>query len=385
MKNLLLHSFFLLGIIFGTSAANQWSQKADFGSFGRHRGVAVGIGNKVYAGTGHLNGDGTDEWFSEWWEYDPASNSWAQKADYIGNNGNGDQDLTAISIDGVGYISGGWLGGAAHFKYDPTTNTWTQLTTPPSGFANTDPFVIDGKGYYIQWGGANALFMFDPVLDAWSMVGNMPAAGFQRSATFVIDGKGYFKSQYSFFEFQPGSNSWTQKADFPGTAPNNNIGLSQDGYGFYIGGFLGWGDMYQEVWRYDPTIDTWTQLEDYPFTPRRWSVKAKIGERCYLGLGTSGTNFNDFWEFSQFADLNEFEIDAFQAYPTLAESHINFVSTSSNDFIIAVYSLLGEKISTLTAVNGSARLEKNNLSSGAYIYHVIKNGEVLLSDRFVFK
>lgn len=384
MKNLLL-SFFFFAIIIDTHAASQWSQKADFGSFGRHRGVAVGIGNKVYAGTGHLNGDGSDEWFSEWWEYDPATNSWAQKADYIGNNGNGDQDLTAIAIDGIGYISGGWYGGAAHFKYDPTTNTWTQITTPPSGFANTDPFVIDGKGYYMQWGGTNSLYMFDPVLDTWSLIGSMPAVVNQRCATFVIDGKGYFKKDFTFFEFQPGTNIWTQKANFPGTAPNNNIGLSQGGYGFCIGGYLGWGDMYQEVWRYDPVLDTWTQMEDYPFTSRRWAVKAKIGERCYMGLGTNGTNFNDFWEFNAVANVDEFEIKDFKAYPTLAESHINFISTSSNDFTINVYNMMGEKISNLTAVDGSVSLEKNNLSSGAYIYHVIKNGEVLLSDRFVFK
>ena len=97
-----------------------------------------------------MNGDGTDEWFSEWWEYDPASNSWAQKADYIGNNGNGDQDVTAIAIDGIGYIGGGWLGGPGHFKYNPITNTWTQIAMPPLDVANTDTFVIDGKGYYTE-------------------------------------------------------------------------------------------------------------------------------------------------------------------------------------------------------------------------------------------
>ena len=147
MKNLLLLSLFLLGIIIDTSAQNQWAQKADFGSFGRHRGVAVGIGNKVYAGTGHLNGTGWDTWYSDWWEYDPANNTWAQKADYIGNNGNGDQDLTAIEIDGIGYIGEGWYGGAGHYKYDPTTNLWTQIATPPITVGNTIPFVIDGKGF----------------------------------------------------------------------------------------------------------------------------------------------------------------------------------------------------------------------------------------------
>jgi N-acetylneuraminic acid mutarotase len=383
LKLLLL---FLLGFI-ADSSANQWTKKADFGSFGRHRAVAVGIGNKVYAGTGHLNGDGSDEWYSEWWEFDPASNSWAQKADYIGNNGNGDQDLVGIAINGIGYVGFGQWGNEEHFKYDPTTNTWTQIADAPSGnFTNTDPFVIDGKGYYPNYiGSSDSLFMFDPVLDTWTAVAAMPISVGQRNATFVIESKGYFKSGYSFFEFDPITNIWTPKATFPGIAPNNNIGLSQHGYGFYVGGYLGWGEMYSEVWRYDPNNDIWAQMPDYPFTNRRWSVKAKVGERCYMGLGTNGTNFNDFWEFDQLAGNEEFRVEGFKAFPTLADNHVNFFSENINEFQIVVFNTLGTKVSTITAVNGTARLEKNTISSGTYIYHVVRNGEVLHSERFVFR
>lgn len=384
MKILLLA---FLGFIADSNAASEWNQKADFGSFGRHRAVAVAIGTKVYAGTGHLNGDGSDEWYSEWWEFDPASNSWAQKADYIGNNGNGDQDLTGIAINGIGYVGLGQFGNAEHFKYDPSTNTWTQIANAPSGnFANTDPFVIDGKGYYPEYvGGFAPLYMFDPVLDTWTNVATIPASVGQRNGTFVIGSSGYFKSGYSFFEFKPSTNSWIQRADFPGTAPNNNIGFSQLGYGFYIGGYLGWGDMYPEVWRYDPNNDFWAQLPDYPFAKRRWAVKAKIGERCYIGMGTNGTNFNDFWEFDQFAALDEFKIDDFKAFPTLADDHINFVCETISDFKIVVFNSMGVKVSTIKSVNGTARLERNSIASGTYIYHVVRDGESLHSERFIFR
>lgn len=386
MRTLLLILLSLFGFVNHSDATSQWNKKADYGSFGRHRAVAVGIATKIYAGTGHLNGDGSDEWYNEWWEYDSASNSWAQKADYIGNNGNGDQDLTAIAIDGIGYIGLGQWGNAEHFKYNPATNTWTQLAFAPSGnFANTDPFVIDGKGYYPEYLGTVApLWMYDPVLDTWTMVANTPNIVGHRDPTFVIGSKGYFKHGFLFYEFDPSSNLWTQKADFPGTAPNNNIGLSQNGYGFYVGGYLGWGDMYREVWRYDATLDTWTQMQDYPFTTRRWCVKAKIGERCYMGLGTNGTNFNDFWEFDQFADIEKFTIDGFKAFPTLADDHVNFVSEYINDFEIVVLNIMGQTIATIKAENGTSRLEKNTIPSGMYIYNVVQDGAVLHSDRFIF-
>jgi N-acetylneuraminic acid mutarotase len=388
LKTLLLLLFTLLGSISDSNAASQWTQKASFGNFGRHRAVAVGIGTKVYAGTGHTNGDGSDEWYAEWWEFDPASNCWTQKADYIGNNGNGDQDLTAIGINGIGYVGLGQFGDDEHFKYDPATNIWTQIANAPiSSFANTDPFVINGKGYYPNYPGSpGSLYMFDPILDTWTAVAAMPISVGHRNPTFAIGSKGYFKNGTSFFEFDPATNTWTAKADFPGIAPNNNIGLSQHGYGFFIGGYLGWGDMYQEVWRYDPNNDTWSQLGDYPFNARRWAVKAKVGERCYLGLGTNGTNFNDFWEFDHLAaGIEDFNLENFTAYPTLANDHVNFVSKDMNDFEIVAFNILGEKVSTVIAVNGTARLEKNTISAGTYIYHVVQNGEVLYSNRFVFR
>lgn len=64
-------------------ASLQREKKADYGSFGRHRAIGIGVGNRVYAGTGHLNGTGVDTWYADWWEYDPATNAWTQKADYI--------------------------------------------------------------------------------------------------------------------------------------------------------------------------------------------------------------------------------------------------------------------------------------------------------------
>ncbi|MDG1428072.1 MAG: T9SS type A sorting domain-containing protein [Crocinitomicaceae bacterium] len=386
MRILLLLLTGLFGFVSESHAVGQWEQKASFGGWGRHRAVAVGIGNKVYAGMGHLNGDGSDEWYPEWWEFDPASNCWTQKADYIGNNGNGDQDLTAIAIDGIGYVGLGQFSDETHFKYNPMTNTWTQIADAPSAsFTNTDPFVLNGKGYFPSFFTAiDSLYEFDPVLDTWTAVAEMPVSVGHRDATFTIDSKGYFKKGTQFFEFDPATNLWTPKAPFPGIAPNNNIGLSQMGYGFLIGGYLGWGDMYQEVWRYDPTLDTWEQLPDYPFAKRRWAVKAKVGERCYVGLGTSGTNYNDFWEFDQFTGLDDFDVEKFQAFPTLANDHVSFVSENKNEFEILIFNSLGKRINSITSENGSVRLNRNGLSSGVYLYQVIQNDKVLHSDRFVF-
>ncbi|MCR9174363.1 MAG: T9SS type A sorting domain-containing protein [bacterium] len=384
MKTLLL----VLSLIGGTHLAygNYWSQKADFGSFGRHRGVAIGLGNRVYAGTGHLNGDGSDEWFSEWWEYDPGTNSWAQKADYIGNNSNGDQDLVAIAINGKAYVGMGQFSNATHFCYDPQTNLWTQLSNAPGDwFTNTDPFVIDGVGYYPSYlSSSDSLYRYDAATDTWSTLCALPQNYFHRDPTFVVNGKGYWKRGFSFYEYDPMTNGWTSKAQFPGTAPNNNIGLSQNGYGYFMGGYLGWGDMYPEVWRYNPIFDLWEQLPDYPFAKRRWAVKAKIGDRCYMGLGTNGTNFGDFWEFDQFASAEEFDLDQFKAYPSPAVDHIQFETEALQQFEVVLFDLSGSQVGRVTTENGAIKFNRNGLPSGTYIYQVQRHGNVLHSDRVVF-
>ena len=221
--------FCLFGNISDSNANNQWSQKTSFGNFGRHRAVAVGVGTKMYVGTGHLNGDGSDEWYSEWWEFDRATNSWGQKADYIGNNGNGDQDLTAIAINGIAYVGLGQFSDEAHYKFNPITNTWTQIADVPStAFSNIDPFVLNGKGYFPEKY-SGSLYLFDPILDTWTHIGFMPDYVGERLATFVVGDKAYFKRDYSFYEFNAVTELWTQKADFPGIAPNNKMGLSQNG------------------------------------------------------------------------------------------------------------------------------------------------------------
>ena len=379
MTRILLLSIFAIGILFNSNA-NQWSQKSDFGSFGRHRGVAVGIGNKVYAGTGHLNGTGFDTWYSDWWEYDPANNTWAQKADYIGNGGTGDQDLTAIAINGIGYIGGGWYGGAAHYKYDPSINNWTQLATPPITVANTDPFVINGKGYYTDWG-TDWLYMYDPAVDLWTPVSQMPTFASQRDPTFVIDDKGYFKRETDFFEFDPSTNTWTQKASFPGAGQLYNLGLEQYGYGFIIGGLTnGLADMYQEVWRYDPNTDTWTQMEDYPFSARRWAVKAKVGERCYVGLGTNGTNFNDFWSFDMLAGQDEIEFEKITCFPNPTSNKINISWQSSGIVKVEIIGFDGMLMKNEKVNQNSYKIDCSFWPKGNYIIKLTSENGYSISE-----
>jgi N-acetylneuraminic acid mutarotase len=57
-------------------ATNVWTQKADFASGERSFAVGFSIGTKGYIGTGNLS--------ERFLEYDPATNVWTRKADFAG-------------------------------------------------------------------------------------------------------------------------------------------------------------------------------------------------------------------------------------------------------------------------------------------------------------
>jgi hypothetical protein len=62
---------------------DSWTQKASVGGTQRNDAVGFSIDSlgKGYVGTG---GDGTGGFLNDFWEYNPSTNVWTQKANYPG-------------------------------------------------------------------------------------------------------------------------------------------------------------------------------------------------------------------------------------------------------------------------------------------------------------
>jgi len=94
-------------------------------------------------------------------------------------------------------------------------------------------------------------------------------------------------------------NTWTQKADFGGTARFGAAGysISSDGY---IGIGNGGGPLYNDFWKYDTSTNSWIQKAG---TVGSWvRVGFSIGSKAYIGTGYDGSYTNTFWEYDSATD-----------------------------------------------------------------------------------
>src|ERR1044071_3179889 len=94
---------FMMGSVINlnsSKAQDTWVQKADFGGVSRASAVGFSINTKGYIGSGYFY-NGTLHVFKDFWEYDPLTDSWTQKANLGGVARSG---AIGFSIGNKGYI-----------------------------------------------------------------------------------------------------------------------------------------------------------------------------------------------------------------------------------------------------------------------------------------
>jgi len=370
---------------------NTWTQKADFGgtaATARIDSISFSIGSKGYVGMGF---DGST-YYKDFWEYDPTTNIWTQKADFGGATGR--RAAIGFSIGNQGYAGTGFDGTTRQkdfWEYDPATNTWTQKTDfGGTGRHSAVGFSVGSKGYVgTGYDGAYVkdFWEYDPTVNIWVQKANLEGElSWGRSAAvgFSIGSKGYVGLGFrqgtwgtyffyaDFYEYDPQSNTWTLKALFMnGRYEAVGFGLGNKGY---VGLGLSVMDSpvyYKDFWEYDPGADTWTQKADWGDTTdpletgRSAGIGFSIGGMGYVGMGFDGSVYHkDFWEYDAGVDTIPdpfaFTDQTDVALNTLIESDAITVSglgTGATAFI----SITGGEYS----VNGgSYRSDESTVSNG---------------------
>ena len=244
-------------------ATDTWTQKADFGGAGKDWATGFSIGNKGYIGTGVYAAD--------FWEWDQVTNVWTQKAtlgpvDTSGNPLIGRVGAVGFSIGTKGYIGTG--NGSINYndlwEYDPANDTWTQKANIGSvGRYGGVGFSIGTKGY-IGTGTSNSGLLSDfwewnQTTDTWTQKANLPAGGRHSATGFSIGAKGYIGTGLGttgvdykdFWEWDQASNTWSQKPDFTGGKRCRAVGFSIGNLGYIGTGSDSSNNSTQDFWEFN--------------------------------------------------------------------------------------------------------------------------------------
>lgn len=148
------------------------------------------------------------------------------------------------------------------------------------------------------------LFVYDPVKDNWGQRADMPDAALPRSGAvgMAIGGKGYIgtgtttaglnNNLNDFWEFNPQTNSWSRKANFPGTPRQGAVAFSVKGVGVIATGRDQGGYLY-DAWRFKPGSSdadpgTWSPASDVPKSKKWHATAFVIADKAYVAGGNDG-------------------------------------------------------------------------------------------------
>ena len=96
------------------------------------------------------------------------------------------------------------------------------------------------------------------------------------------------------------SQTWDQASNFIGDGRHHPITFSNENYGFVVS-----GSYLDDVYKYDKSNDTWSQLQNIPFTGRGYAYAVAINNKAYIGFGSTsnGVYPTDWWEYDMNNDI----------------------------------------------------------------------------------
>lgn len=337
---------------------DSWTQKSNLPASGRRDAVGFAIGNKGYVGTGM---DAAESFLgntlNDFWQYDPTTNTWTQKAPYPGNSGIGVYFATGFAVSGKGYVCGGKIGPSYYsselWQYDPTTNSWLQKAYFPGGVRYGQASFTVGNIAYVGTGTdenwfVNEIYAYDPATNLWTAKAPLPASPRFCAFGFTIGNKGY-------------------------------ITLGTDG------GFR------DELYEYDPPTNSWFIRASYGGEGRRSAAGFVIGNIAYVGTGKGNAGkHRDWWMYVPFitdVDENELHEKGLAVFPNPVSTEATIaidatVLQEEKELRFELYDLTGKKIRE-QAVEASFTFERNDLPAGAYLGRLVSSTHVFATTKIL--
>lgn len=146
-------------------------------------------------------------------------------------------------------------------------------------------------------------------MSSWNQKANFGGDARHRAIGFSIGNRGYMGLGHvnsvvdvlyeDIWEYDPGTNSWTQKANFGGGLRYHAIAFSIGNKGYVGTGRMPSGWYSNDLWEYDPTTNVWTAKTSMPALERRGAVAFVVNGEGYVGTGQTTSGYaNDFMKYN---------------------------------------------------------------------------------------
>lgn len=297
-----------------------WNKVMDFP--GGQVSLATAFSNND---NGFVGANSTSTFTTRFWKYTPSNNSWNEVANYPGI-GFSYSNMTSFVIGDYAYVGMPSANGSPTGimkRYSFADNAWTSIASYGGGeIEGGVAMTLNGTGY-IYSGFVKAYlhpigyvyfttfltYAYDPSTDIWTQKKNLSPRR-RDASSFEISNIGYVLCgreipnttllYNDFYKYDPNLNNWEKLPDFPARSRDKASSFSIGDFGYLVGGS---GDVsgdapLKDFWRYDSKSGVWEKLIDFPGDERYDAVVFVINGKAYYGTGTDGTNkFSDFWEF----------------------------------------------------------------------------------------
>lgn len=383
-------------------AQDTWTAKANFGGVARGGCFGFSIGTKGYIGAG-VNGSGN---LSDMWEWNQGTNTWTQKVSL----NTARRAPMSFVINGIGYCCMGFASSQISdlWAYDPSLNTWSQKANfQGAARYGAAGFSIGNKGYIGLGASAGGngpystdFWEYDPGTNSWTqkaspvLVSRYGLIGFSIGTKGYI-GMGYDGSTTTFFhdlyQYDQTTNSWVQKATLPGQAGGSYpAAFAMAGKGYVCAGNS--NGVQSEFWEYEPTLNTWTQRANYGGGAVCIPAAFSIGGKGYVGTGFDLNTYNNtFWEYSPInVGINEEknEENLCSVYPSIISEYGNLeIKTSKGlaNTVLSIFDMNGKLVRNIPVNEKHSTFERGDLKQGAYLYDVISNDKKIGSGKFIIE
>lgn len=377
-------------------AQNYWIQRDSVNGPPRGAAASFSLNNEFFA----VGGIDVEEFKRKMYSYDLDQDDWDDEVPLGGETGDGLARASAIGFSSVGY---GFVGLGAGvipnmndlWRYDPSTESWTQMADfIGAGRNGAVAFTIDsitfvGTGLTTE-GITDDFYAYNAFSNSWTTISAFPGGARREAAGFTMGGKGYLGTGRGdgiyfadFWEYNPLTDTWTEKAALPGVPRMGAAGCGNFPRAYIMCGETNTAYL-DDVWEYNYFGDIWTQRADFPGGERTQANAEVVDGKVFMGLGYNGVYHDDFYEYAPMpVGINENNTQSYlKVYPNPARDYfvVQFnqkITPTQINIFDATGKLVTDKFELTIISNKEIKVNTTSRETlGLYFIQIAENDKV---------